>query len=121
MGSLEELHSGRDRSYIVAGWAIIIGTLKEGYFQPPILLHSLPMDTRAIIRLSCGIFLDGFAGQTSSHRNGSDPEWDTIPVPGVQHSQVADISLLDAMLFSIFYLSVLHVHPTLCRHFNCFR
>ena len=52
MGSLEELHSGRDRSYIVAGWAIIIGTLEEGYFQPPILLHSLPMDT-SIIRLVC--------------------------------------------------------------------
>ena len=66
MGSLEELHSGRDRSYIVAGWAIIIGTLEEGYFQPPILLHSLPMDTRAIIRLSCGIFLDGFAGKLAA-------------------------------------------------------
>ena len=37
---------------IGAGSGIIIRTLEEGYFQPPILLHSLPMDT-SIIRLVC--------------------------------------------------------------------
>ena len=84
-----ELHSG------LPARPIIIGTLEEGYFHwPPILLHSLPMDTDAIIRLLCGIFLDGFAGQTSFHRNGWDLLWDTIL--GVQHSYVG-ISLLDAV------------------------
>ena len=71
MGSLEEQQRSSIVAEIGAGSGIIIRTLEEGYFQPPILLHSLPMDTRAIIRLSCGIFLDGFAGQTSFHRNGS--------------------------------------------------
>ena len=53
--SRSELHSG------LPARPIIIGTLEEGYFHwPPILLHSLPMDTDAIIRLLCGIFLDGF-------------------------------------------------------------
>ena len=44
----------------VAGLPIIIGTLERGILAP-ILLHSLAMDTHAIIRHSCGIFLDGFA------------------------------------------------------------
>ena len=71
--SRSELHSGRLELHSgLPARPIIIGTLEEGYFHwPPILLHSLPMDTDAIIRLLCGIFLDGFAGQTSFHRNGS--------------------------------------------------
>ena len=58
----------------VAGLPIIIGTLERGILAP-ILLHSLAMDTHAIIRHSCGIFLDGFA---SIPTGILFLEWDTI-------------------------------------------